>query len=62
MAQTFSSSRFFAYHYHGGSIATANQRARAAGVEDRVEFGVAPAGSYPGMILNRPPATASRTT
>jgi SAM-dependent methyltransferase len=48
MAQTFPSSRFFAYDYHDGSIATANERARAAGVEDRVQFGVAPAGSYPG--------------
>jgi SAM-dependent methyltransferase len=48
MAQTFPSSRFFAYDYHDGSIATAIERGRAAGVGDRVQFGVAPAGSYPG--------------
>jgi SAM-dependent methyltransferase len=48
MAQAFPRSRFVGSDYHDGSIATARDRADAAGVSDRVGFEVAPAGGYTG--------------
>ena len=48
MAQAFPRSRFVGSDYHDGSIATARDRADAAGVSDRVSFEVAPAGGYAG--------------
>jgi hypothetical protein len=41
MAKAFPRSRFFGFDYHEGSIETARQRARVAGVADRVIKGVA---------------------
>jgi 2-polyprenyl-3-methyl-5-hydroxy-6-metoxy-1,4-benzoquinol methylase len=48
MAQTYPSSTFVGYDYHGGSIEMARQRAEAAGVSGRVKFEVARAKDYPG--------------
>jgi len=48
MAQAFPRSTFVGFDYHDGSIETARQRAKDAGVADRVRFEVAPAASYPG--------------
>src|SRR5437762_8074799 len=48
MAQAYPRSRFIGFDYHRGSIETARERARAAGVEDRVQFDVAKATDYPG--------------
>ena len=48
MAKAFPNSTFVGSDYHDGSIATARERAEAAGVDDRVTFEVAPASSYPG--------------
>ena len=48
MAQAFPNSTFVGSDYHEGSIATARERAREAGVDDRVTFEVAPAASYSG--------------
>ena len=48
MAQAFPSSRFYGSDYHDGSIATARERAQAAGVADRVRFDTAPAAAYAG--------------
>jgi SAM-dependent methyltransferase len=48
MAQTYPSSTFVGYDYHGGSIEMARQRAQEAGVSDRVKFEVASAKDYPG--------------
>ncbi len=48
MAQAFPNSAFVGYDYHGGSIQTARERAREAGVGDRVRFEVAPAAAYSG--------------
>jgi SAM-dependent methyltransferase len=48
MAQAFPRSRFVGFDYHEGSIATARQRAAAAGLGDRIEFHTAPAASYSG--------------
>ena len=48
MAQAFPRSTFLGSDYHAGSIATARERAGAAGVADRVSFETAPAGEYPG--------------
>jgi SAM-dependent methyltransferase len=47
MAQAFPEARFAGYDYHPESIATARERARAAGVDDRVRFEVATADGYP---------------
>ena len=47
MAQAFPASSFAGYDYHSESIATARERAAAAGVEDRVTFEVAGADGYP---------------
>jgi ubiquinone/menaquinone biosynthesis C-methylase UbiE len=48
MAQAFRSSTFVGSDYHDGSIKTARQRAREAGVADRTSFQVAPAAAYSG--------------
>ncbi|MEU2199549.1 class I SAM-dependent methyltransferase [Isoptericola sp. NPDC019482] len=48
MAQAFEGSTFVGYDYHEGSIATARERAEAAGVGDRVRFEVASAQDFPG--------------
>jgi SAM-dependent methyltransferase len=48
MAEAFPASTFTGFDYHGGSIATAAQRAQEAGVGDRARFETAPSTSYPG--------------
>jgi SAM-dependent methyltransferase len=48
MAESFPNSKFFGFDYHDASIERARQAARDAGVEDRIEFGVAAAKDYPG--------------
>jgi SAM-dependent methyltransferase len=48
MAEAYPESRFVGYDYHDGSIAEARERARDAGLSDRVRFEVAPAAGYPG--------------
>ncbi|MCY1264468.1 methyltransferase domain-containing protein [Pseudomonas jinjuensis] len=48
MAQAFPASRFFGFDYHAPSVETASQRARDAGVGERVEFARASAKDYPG--------------
>jgi 2-polyprenyl-3-methyl-5-hydroxy-6-metoxy-1,4-benzoquinol methylase len=48
MAKTYENSRFYGSDYHDGSIETARQRAKEAGVDDRVTFEVAPAARYSG--------------
>jgi len=48
MAQTYPSSTFIGYDYHDGSIELARQRAKEAGVAERVKFEVARAKDYPG--------------
>jgi SAM-dependent methyltransferase len=48
MAEAFPSSRFVGFDYHEESIEQARERARAAGVADRVRFEVSPAAGYPG--------------
>lgn len=46
MAKAFPKSRFWGFDVHEGSIATARQVAREAGVEDRVSFEVTKADAY----------------
>jgi SAM-dependent methyltransferase len=48
MAQAYPASTFVGYDYHDGSIEAARQRAREAGVSERVQFEVARAKDYPG--------------
>jgi len=48
MAQAFPSSTFVGTDYHDGSIETARQRAKDAGVADRVRFETAAAAAHPG--------------
>jgi SAM-dependent methyltransferase len=48
MAQAFPASSFIGFDYHEASIKTAIERARAAGVSDRVSFEVSSASSFPG--------------
>ena len=48
MAQAFPKSTFTGFDYHEGSIQTARDRAREAGVGDRVRFEVATAALFPG--------------
>jgi SAM-dependent methyltransferase len=48
MAQAFPKSKFVGFDYHEGSIQTARERAREAGVSDRVDFKVAAAKDYSG--------------
>jgi SAM-dependent methyltransferase len=49
MATAFPNSTFVGSDYHEGSIETARERAKEAGVDDRVTFEHAPAASYPGQ-------------
>jgi SAM-dependent methyltransferase len=49
MAKAYPRSRFFGYDYHQASIDLARERARAAGVADRVTFEVAMSTDFPGM-------------
>jgi SAM-dependent methyltransferase len=48
MAQAFPRSTFVGFDYHAGSIEAARERAREAGVADRVRFEAAGAKEYPG--------------
>jgi len=48
MAKAFPKSRFWGFDSHAPSVALATKRAREAGVDDRVEFGVAKSTDYPG--------------
>jgi SAM-dependent methyltransferase len=48
MAQAFPNSKFIGYDYHDGSIETARERAREAGLADRVRFECEPAAAYGG--------------
>jgi SAM-dependent methyltransferase len=48
MAKAFPGSTFIGFDYHPASIEAARERARAAGIADRVHFEVAPAKGYPG--------------
>jgi SAM-dependent methyltransferase len=48
MAEAFPNSQFFGFDYHDASIERAREAARDAGVDDRIEFGVAAAKDYPG--------------
>ena len=48
MAQAFPQSSFVGSDYHAGSIETARERARTAGVGDRVRFEAVPAAGHPG--------------
>ncbi len=52
MAQAFPASSFVGFDYHDGSIATARERAREAGLGERVRFEVAPAAGYAGRDLD----------
>ena len=48
MAKHYPKSEFFGFDYHDKSIETAKQRAKDAGVGDRIKFDTAMAKSYPG--------------
>jgi 2-polyprenyl-3-methyl-5-hydroxy-6-metoxy-1,4-benzoquinol methylase len=48
MAQAYPNSTFVGSDYHEGSIETARERAKEAGVADRVSFQIAPAAAYAG--------------
>src|SRR3984957_2741408 len=48
MAQAYPNSTFVGSDYHEGSIETARERAKEAGVADRVKFEVAKAKDFPG--------------
>jgi 2-polyprenyl-3-methyl-5-hydroxy-6-metoxy-1,4-benzoquinol methylase len=48
MAQAFPRASFVGCDYHDGSIETARERARDAGVSDRVQFQIEPAAAYSG--------------
>jgi len=48
MAKAYPKSRFYGFDYHAGSIELANQRAKEAGVGDRVTFEVAKSTESPG--------------
>ena len=52
MAQAFAASHFVGYDYHAPSVQTASERAREAGVADRVSFQQASAKDYPGNDLD----------
>ncbi|MCE0914602.1 MULTISPECIES: class I SAM-dependent methyltransferase [unclassified Pseudomonas] len=52
MAEAFPVSRFIGYDYHAPSVQTASERARDAGVGDRVSFQQASAKDYPGRDLD----------
>jgi SAM-dependent methyltransferase len=49
MGQAFPNSTFTGSDYHEGSIETARERAREAGLGEQVRFDVAPAAGYPGQ-------------
>ncbi|HVO58560.1 MAG TPA: methyltransferase domain-containing protein [Dongiaceae bacterium] len=48
MAKHYPKSEFYGFDYHDKSIETARQRAKEAGVGDRIKFEVAAAKNYPG--------------
>jgi 2-polyprenyl-3-methyl-5-hydroxy-6-metoxy-1,4-benzoquinol methylase len=48
MAKSYPKSEFVGFDYHQGSIDTAKQRAKDAGVEGRIRFEVASAKTFPG--------------
>jgi SAM-dependent methyltransferase len=48
MAQAYPKSKFYGFDYHAPSIETARERAKLAGVADRVTFEVAKSTDYPG--------------
>jgi ubiquinone/menaquinone biosynthesis C-methylase UbiE len=48
MAKSYPASKFFGFDYHSPSIEKAREKAKAAGVEDRVTFQVAPAKAFSG--------------
>jgi 2-polyprenyl-3-methyl-5-hydroxy-6-metoxy-1,4-benzoquinol methylase len=48
MAKSYPKSEFVGFDYHDKSIETARQRAKEAGVSDRIRFEVAKAKDYPG--------------
>jgi 2-polyprenyl-3-methyl-5-hydroxy-6-metoxy-1,4-benzoquinol methylase len=48
MAKSYPKSKFFGFDYHDKSIEGAKQRAKDAGVSDRIQFKVAMAKNYPG--------------
>jgi 2-polyprenyl-3-methyl-5-hydroxy-6-metoxy-1,4-benzoquinol methylase len=48
MAEAYPASTFRGFDYHEGGIETARERARTAGVADRISFDVEPAASYSG--------------
>ncbi len=48
MAQAYPQSRFFGFDYHEASIQAAREKAKSAGVSNRVTFEIAPAKSFPG--------------
>lgn len=48
MAQTYPEAEFFGFDYHGASIERAREKAKAAGLTDRVHFDVAMAQAFPG--------------
>ncbi|MGB8580588.1 MAG: class I SAM-dependent methyltransferase [Candidatus Sulfotelmatobacter sp.] len=48
MAKSYPKSTFFGFDYHDKSIETAKERAKDAGVGDRIQFKVAKAKDYPG--------------
>lgn len=48
MAKSYPNSEFIGFDYHQGSIDTARQRAKDAGVEKRIRFEVSSAKTYPG--------------
>jgi ubiquinone/menaquinone biosynthesis C-methylase UbiE len=48
MAEAFPNSKFLGFDYHQASIERARERARRAGVSDRIQFQVATAKEFPG--------------
>ncbi|WP_248919791.1 class I SAM-dependent methyltransferase [Pseudomonas entomophila] len=52
LAQAFPASHFIGYDYHAPSVSTAIERAREAGLGDRVSFVQASAKDYPGHDLD----------
>jgi 2-polyprenyl-3-methyl-5-hydroxy-6-metoxy-1,4-benzoquinol methylase len=48
MAKTYPNSKFFGFDYHKASIEGARERAKKAGVADRITFEVAKSTEYPG--------------
>jgi SAM-dependent methyltransferase len=48
MAEAYPKSTFIGFDYHEGSVQEARKRAKAAGVDKRTTFEVAPAKSFPG--------------